>query len=159
MRPSPHVLSRGNASRSTSATRRPARANAHAAAAPAGPAPMTSASWMDGALIGHYPTGSMTAKRKAGSRTRRTKPPAPARREAPGAGSGLAPGMQMVNSFLAVANVGATMEFLERAFGFARGVTLPDVDGQLRYAEMRHGQSVVMLIRKGDRTTATGGAS
>ena len=54
------------------------------------------------------------------------------------AGSGLAPGMQAVNSYLAVANVAASMEFLERAFGFTRGVVLPETDGQLRYAEMRH---------------------
>jgi len=67
--------------------------------------------------------------------------------------------MQKVNSYLAVANVGATMEFLERAFGFTRGVVLPDPDGTLRYAEMRHGESVVMLIRKGDATTASGGAA
>ncbi len=67
--------------------------------------------------------------------------------------------MQMVNTFLAVANVGATADFLERAFGFARGVILPDTDGKLRYAEMRHGNSVVMLVRKGDTTAATGGAA
>ncbi|HEY5619270.1 MAG TPA: VOC family protein [Vicinamibacterales bacterium] len=67
--------------------------------------------------------------------------------------------MQAVNVYLAVANVTASMEFLERALGFARGVVLPDPDGQLRYAEMRHGNSVVMLIRKGDPTAPTGGAS
>ena len=65
----------------------------------------------------------------------------------------------MVNSYLAVANVGASMEFLERTFGFARGVVLPDADGQLRYAEMRHGDSVVMLIRKGDTATPSSGAA
>src|SRR6187200_1652224 len=53
-------------------------------------------------------------------------------------GSGLAPGMQAINTYLAVANVGASIEFLERTFGFSRGVVLPDADGQLRYAEMRH---------------------
>jgi uncharacterized glyoxalase superfamily protein PhnB len=74
-------------------------------------------------------------------------------------GSGLAPGMQAVNHYLAVANVRATIEFLESAFGFARGVVLPDSDGQLRYAEMRHGESVVMLVRKGDAATASGGAA
>lgn len=73
------------------------------------------------------------------------------------AGSGLAPGMQAVNVYLAVANVGASMDFLEKTFGFTRGVTLSEPDGQLRYAEMRHGASVVMLIRKGDPATATGG--
>jgi uncharacterized glyoxalase superfamily protein PhnB len=67
--------------------------------------------------------------------------------------------MQAVNTYLAVANVAATMEFMERAFGFARGVVLPDPDGQLRYAEMRHGDSVLMLVRKGDEMTATGGAA
>jgi uncharacterized glyoxalase superfamily protein PhnB len=67
--------------------------------------------------------------------------------------------MQAVNSYLAVANVAATMAFLERAFGFTRGVVLPDGNGQLRYAEMRHRDSVIMLIRKGDATTATGGAA
>ncbi len=85
--------------------------------------------------------------------------PAAAARAGPQAGSGLAPGMQMVNSYLAVANVGASMEFLERAFGFVRGVVLPDTDGQPRYAEMRHGDSVVMLVRRDDGTTATGGAA
>ena len=67
--------------------------------------------------------------------------------------------MHPINTYLAVANVGASMEFLERAFGFTRGVVLPDADGQLRYAEMRHGDSVVMLIRKGDSATATAGFS
>ena len=67
--------------------------------------------------------------------------------------------MQAVNPYLAVANVAATMQFMERALGFTRGVVLPDADGQLRYAEMRHGESVVMLVRKGDATTATGGAA
>lgn len=81
------------------------------------------------------------------------------KRKATPAGSGLAPGMQAVNTYLAVANVAASMEFFERAFGFARGVALPDADGQLRYAEMRHGDSVLMLIRKGDQATATHGAA
>ena len=67
--------------------------------------------------------------------------------------------MQAVNTYLAVANVAATMQFMERAFGFVPGVVLPDADGQLRYAEMRHGDSVVMLIPKGDSTSATGGAA
>jgi uncharacterized glyoxalase superfamily protein PhnB len=67
--------------------------------------------------------------------------------------------MQSVNSSLAVANVAATIEFLERAFGFTRGVILPDAQGQLRYAEMRHRDSVIMLIPKADQATATGGAA
>jgi PhnB protein len=67
--------------------------------------------------------------------------------------------MQAINTYLAVANVAASMAFLEKAFGFTHGVVLPDSDGQLRYAEMRHGQSVVMLVRKGDPATASGGAS
>ena len=67
--------------------------------------------------------------------------------------------MPAVNAYLAVVNVRASAEFLERAFGFSRGVILPDPDGQLRYAEMRHGGSVIMLIRKGDETTAAGGAA
>jgi uncharacterized glyoxalase superfamily protein PhnB len=67
--------------------------------------------------------------------------------------------MQAVNPYLAVANVAATVQFLERAFGFIRGVVLPDADGQLRYAEMRHGESAVMLVRKSDQNTATAGAA
>jgi uncharacterized glyoxalase superfamily protein PhnB len=67
--------------------------------------------------------------------------------------------MHALNSYLAVANVAASMEFLERAFGFARGVVLADADGQVRYAEMRHADSVVMLIRKNDATSPTGGAA
>ena len=73
--------------------------------------------------------------------------------------SGLAPGMQAVNTYLAVANVGATMAFLERAFGFTRGVVLPDADGRLRYAEMRHGDSVLMLVPKSDGAAPTGGVA
>jgi uncharacterized glyoxalase superfamily protein PhnB len=68
--------------------------------------------------------------------------------------------MQAINTYLAVANVAASMEFLERAFGFARGVVLSDADGRHRYAEMRHGDSVIMLVHKGDdRAAATNGAA
>ncbi len=67
--------------------------------------------------------------------------------------------MQAISPYLAVANVAATMQFMERAFGFNRGVVLKDADGQLRYAEMRHGESVVMLVRKGDQTVASAGAA
>jgi len=67
--------------------------------------------------------------------------------------------MQAINTYLAVANVSASVAFLEKALGFSRGIVLPDADGQLRYAEMRHGQSVVMLVPTGDSTAATGGAA
>lgn len=73
--------------------------------------------------------------------------------------SGVAPGMQPISSYLAVANVAASVDFLERAFGFSRGVALADADGQLRYAEMRHGDAAVMLVRKGDGAAPTGGAA
>jgi len=99
------------------------------------------------------------SKRSSPARRARIAAPAPAsKRTAPG-DSGLAPGMQAVNSYLAVANVAASIEFLERAFSFTRGVVLADADGQLRYAEMWHRDSVVMLIRKGDATAPTGGAA
>jgi uncharacterized glyoxalase superfamily protein PhnB len=67
--------------------------------------------------------------------------------------------MQSVNAYLAVANVNASMEFLERTFSFTRGVVLPDTDGQIRYAEMRHGKSVIMLVRRADPATASGGVA
>ena len=67
--------------------------------------------------------------------------------------------MQTVNTYLAVANVNASMDFLERAFAFTRGVVLSDTDGQVRYAEMRHGDSVIMLVRRGDAATASGGSA
>ena len=67
--------------------------------------------------------------------------------------------MQTINTYLAVSNVTASMDFLERVFGFARGVVLSGSDGQLRYAEMRHGESVVILVPKGDATTPTAGAA
>jgi uncharacterized glyoxalase superfamily protein PhnB len=67
--------------------------------------------------------------------------------------------MQPICSYLAVANVTASMDFLEKAFGFARGVILADVEGQTRYAEMRHGTAVVVLVRRGDGATAAGGAA
>ena len=87
----------------------------------------------------------------------RIPPPASAAGRAAPADSGLAPGMQADNSYLTVANVAASVEFLEGAFGFTRGVVLADADGQPRYAEMWHRDSVVMLIRKGDATAPTGG--
>jgi uncharacterized glyoxalase superfamily protein PhnB len=67
--------------------------------------------------------------------------------------------MSPISSYLAVANVTASIEFLERAFGFVRGVVLADPEGQLRYAEMRHGNAVVILVRKHDTETPTGGAA
>ena len=109
--------------------------------------------------------GDMARKRKPVrvARKRRSaarkKPAAPAARRVARTDSGLAPGMQAINSYLAVANVAASAAFFERAFGFTRGVVLKDSDGQPRYAEMRHRDSVVMLIRKDDVTTATSGAS
>lgn len=66
--------------------------------------------------------------------------------------------MQPISSYLAVANISASMDFLEQAFGFSRGVVLADTEGQTRYAEMRHGSAVVVLVRKGDGMTPTGGA-
>lgn len=99
-------------------------------------------------------TRKAVLKRRPAARAR-TPAAAPHAPEA----SGLAPGMHAVNAYLAVANVAATMDFLERAFGFSRGVVLADADGQLRYAEMRHADSVLMLIRKGDQATATRGAA
>ena len=67
--------------------------------------------------------------------------------------------MQTINTYLTVANVGASVKFLEQAFGFSRGVVLSDSDGRPRYAEMRHGSSIVMLVPKGDDTAPTTGAS
>jgi uncharacterized glyoxalase superfamily protein PhnB len=114
----------------------------------------------------HFAMAQNKTRRRAAGHRRRAKSVqprlgAPKRSEArqSAAGSGLAPGMQTINTYLAVANVAASMAFLEKALGFSRGVVLPDTDGQLRYAEMRHGESVVMLIRKGDSATATGGAA
>jgi uncharacterized glyoxalase superfamily protein PhnB len=67
--------------------------------------------------------------------------------------------MQPICSYLAVANVTASIDFLEKALGFSRGVVLADAERQTRYAEMRHGGAVVILVRKGDVATATGGAA
>src|ERR1044072_4987377 len=74
-------------------------------------------------------------------------PPAP-RPVAPPSSSGIAPGMQAVNTFLAVANVRASMTFLERALGFVPGVVLLDADNHPRYAEMQRDGAVVMLTRR-----------
>jgi uncharacterized glyoxalase superfamily protein PhnB len=99
------------------------------------------------------PTRRRTTRRAS---SKKIEAPAPT---AAHAASGLAPEMQAVNTYLTVANVKASMEFLETVFGFTRGVVLPGTDGQPRYAEMRHGDSVVMLIPKGDATSASGGAA
>src|SRR4029077_13568421 len=101
-------------------------------------------------------TRKKPARRPSRRASRKKTEPAAARPSR--SSSGLAPEMQAVNTYLAVANVNASIEFLERVFGFTRGVVLPGTDGQPRYAEMRHGASVVMLIPKGETATATGGA-
>jgi uncharacterized glyoxalase superfamily protein PhnB len=105
----------------------------------------------------------MAKRKRTTSRTSarpgRARKKAPAPRRHASIDSGLAPGMQALNTYLAVANVHASIEFLEKAFGFSRGVVLGDAEGKVRYAEMRHGNSVVMLIRKGDGTAATNGAA
>src|SRR5258705_1633004 len=104
----------------------------------------------------------MASRRKKPARRPSRRPSrkqaAPAAKTPAATGSGLAPEMQAVNTYLAVANVKASIDFLERTFGFTRGVVLPGVDGQPRYAEMRHGDSVVMLFPKGDGSSSTGGA-
>lgn len=56
-----------------------------------------------------------------------------------------------------MANIAASVEFLERVLGFTRGVTLNDNERQLRYAEMHHGSSVVMLVRRGDVNSPSAG--
>jgi len=94
--------------------------------------------------------------RKASKATRAVKAP---RSQKPPEGSGIAPGMQAVNTYLAVANVRASMAFLEQSIGFTPTLTLADADGQPRYAEMRKGSTVIMLVRKGDATAPGGGAA
>jgi len=66
--------------------------------------------------------------------------------------------MQAITTYLAVANVTASVEFLERVMGFERGVALADADGQVRYAEMRYKDNVVMLVRRGDQLSPSHGA-
>ena len=73
-------------------------------------------------------------------------------------GSGVAPGMQAINTYLAVANVRASMRFLEQALR-SRRRRAAGHGGQPRYAEMRNGELVMMLVRKGDDTAPGGGAA
>jgi uncharacterized glyoxalase superfamily protein PhnB len=99
-------------------------------------------------------------KKSRATAARPTARPATPTRPAPVATvSGVAPGMQPVSAFLAVANVSASTEFIERVLGFSRGVTLGDPDGQLRYAELRRGDTAVVLVRKGDESTPSNGAA
>lgn len=92
------------------------------------------------------------------ARPRATEPERPRRPKAD-AGSGVAPGMQAVSPFLAVANVQASMRFLEQTLAFAPALVLLDGGGQPRYAEMRKGEMAIMLVRKGDGTAPAGGAA
>jgi uncharacterized glyoxalase superfamily protein PhnB len=106
------------------------------------------------------PTRKKTTKTSARKRpaARRAKPAARTPVTKPSS-SGIAPGMQPINTFLAVANVRASMTFLERALGFAPGVVLLDPEGHPRYAEMQRDGAVVMLTRRGDATAPGGGAA
>jgi uncharacterized glyoxalase superfamily protein PhnB len=67
--------------------------------------------------------------------------------------------MQAVSPYLAVVNVRASMLFLEQTLGFVSTIALSDADGQLRYAEMKKGETIVMLVRKGDQSAPAGGAA
>jgi lactoylglutathione lyase len=67
--------------------------------------------------------------------------------------------MHEISAYLAVADVAASMDFLEKTLGFTRGVVLPDAGGAPRYAEMRHGASAVVLVPRGDATSASDGAA
>jgi uncharacterized glyoxalase superfamily protein PhnB len=89
----------------------------------------------------------------------RAAEPAATRRAKQDAGSGVAPGMQAVSPYLAVANVQASMRFLEQTLAFTPALVLLDGGGQPRYAEMRKGEMVIMLVRKGDDTSPAGGAA
>jgi uncharacterized glyoxalase superfamily protein PhnB len=91
--------------------------------------------------------------------SRRIAPRLAARAVAPSPSSGIAPGMQAINTYLAVANVRASMTFLERVLGFQPGVVLLDPEGQPRYAEMQRQGAVIMLTRRGDATAPGGGAA
>lgn len=65
--------------------------------------------------------------------------------------------MQPISAYLAVPSVDASIAFLEQAFGFTQGVVLAAPDGGTRYAEMRHGTSVVVLVQQTDAVTPTAG--
>src|SRR5687768_4188717 len=87
--------------------------------------------------VNDYPIGSMPGRRHAPSPRAPSRRARPATRRAPAAMSArhagpatscLGPGMHAVNAYLAVANVAASMDSLVKAFGFSRGVVLPDPD-------------------------------
>jgi len=98
-----------------------------------------------------------TVRRPA--RPRAAKPERALRVRAADVGSGVAPGMQAISPYLAVANVQASMRFLEQTLAFTPALVLLDSGGQPRYAEMRKGEMVIMLVRKGDDTAPPGGAA
>lgn len=99
-------------------------------------------------------------RRSATRRQARPRPAEPERSRArEDAGSGVAPGMQAVSPYLAVANVQASMRFLEQTLGFTPSLVLLDPGKQPRYAEMRKGEMVIMLVRKGDDSAPAGGAA
>ena len=66
--------------------------------------------------------------------------------------SGLAPGMQLVNMYLAVANVTASIEFLEKAFGAVH------LSGGIEHAEIRLGETIVELSEAHGQWGPTRGA-
>ena len=103
------------------------------------------------------PKKKKTVRRTA--RPRAAKPERAPRARVADAGSGVAPGMQAVSPYLAVANVQASMRFLEQTLAFTPALVLLDSGGQPRYAEMRKGEMVIMLVRKGDDTAPAGGAA
>jgi uncharacterized glyoxalase superfamily protein PhnB len=51
---------------------------------------------------------------------------------------------------LTVTDVMASLDFYEKAFGFTRGMTMPDEEGRISYADMLYkGMQVVMMMPEG----------
>jgi PhnB protein len=72
----------------------------------------------------------------------------------PMAAEGVPDGYQSVTPYLMVHGVDALLDFVERAFGAEEIMRMPDPDGTITHAEVRIGDSVVMMGEASERWPA-----
>jgi PhnB protein len=69
-------------------------------------------------------------------------------------------GMSWVTPYLFVKDTKGAIEFYEKAFGFTTSFTMPDDDGDITHAEMKHNDAVIMLGKYAEGAPGTlGGTS
>ena len=68
-------------------------------------------------------------------------------------------GYNSVQPYLMVDGAAQLVDFLTEAFGAKERMRMAGPDGKIGHTEVEIGNSVIMLVRRGDSATASGGAA